>query len=267
MTWFYQILMNIRTSTDNEDFRLIFRNATFNCQPGDITILPTLIDQSFEKIELDIFTKLLLDHKSNTSFIDVGANIGIWSVLAGTILSEPSHIYAFEPDPKNLSRLRTNIQQNSIQNITVIPSAVAHDGKIQFLFSEYGAVSSINMNNLQDCSVVDSVKLDTHFENYDLSGQHLVIKIDVEGFEPTVIRGGLKTIIKYLPTLIIELDFSDKRTQMDRWGDEIQTLFKLYSHSYLVDRNELKRITMVNWVDISKLKHLSTLIFTSISIS
>lgn len=254
--------MKHRTYSNNQDYLLTFRGADFFCQPGDITILPTLMDQTFEKLELNIFTKLVSQNVSNTLFVDIGANIGIYSILASKILDDSSKVFAFEPDPVNIRRLNMNIERNSLQNITVVPKAVAHDGKVKFTFSKYGAVSQISDLTSDTSVLIDSIKLDSYFKDQKLDEKFLIFKIDVEGFEPTVIRGSLQMIQMYKPTLFIELDFSEKRLQLDHFGEEIELLFKIYQFSYLVEGTKIRRIYYINWSEITKVASLRTIIFS-----
>ena len=262
VTSFYKDLMKYRTSGQGENFKVIFRDSAFLCQPGDITILPTLMDGTFEKIELDIFENILLENPASTVFIDVGANIGIWSILAAEAMAESSTVFAFEPDQNNLKRLLDNVSINELRNVTVVPKAVGKDGQIQFSMAEFGGVSSISLQGNRNSVLVDSVKLDTFFKSLKFASENVIIKIDVEGFEPTVLRGSLELIFSKKPILFIEIDFNENRRQLDDWGDLMKKLFSTYNSAYLVSAGQCSSVTSQDIPRISELNVLSTLIFS-----
>lgn len=263
VTQTYKILMKFRTSSQGESFKLNFRNSTFLCQPGDITILPSLMDGTFEKTELDVFERILLEKPSQTIFIDVGANIGVWSVLAGKVLTEGSRVFAFEPDQNNLNRLHKNISINELRNVLVVPKAVGVDGLIPFFISEFGGVSSFTMNSNETAVIVESVRLDTFFQESKFDHKdRVLIKIDVEGYEATVLRNSLELISRKLPILFVEIDFSVIRRNLDDWGSLMPRLFNLYSYSYLVSFGQFSRVTHKDIPTISSLETLCTLIFS-----
>src|SRR5688572_13621160 len=57
--------------------------------------------------------------------VDVGANIGYFSLLASTLVGPTGRVYAFEPDPVNCALLRKNVRLNRVTNIEVIESALS----------------------------------------------------------------------------------------------------------------------------------------------
>jgi FkbM family methyltransferase len=76
--------------------------------------------------------------------IDVGANIGAFSVVAARRVGSSGHVHAYEPDPRTCERLRENVELNGLRNVTVYNSAVgAKSGKAQFFRYKKGALSSL----------------------------------------------------------------------------------------------------------------------------
>jgi hypothetical protein len=57
-------------------------------------------------------------------FIDAGANIGVYTLLARSIVGQDGHIHAFEPVPETLARLKKNIRDNNLENVTIYPLAL-----------------------------------------------------------------------------------------------------------------------------------------------
>ena len=150
----------------------------------------------------------------NPTILDVGANIGLYSICYSKIFSN-SIIHSFEPVRKNYQALITNIKSNKIKNIISykfglldkrknlkigIPDAKTHkrykkninDG----LFSIFAKKKNLKIKLLS----LDDLNKDNFFNKIDF------IKIDVEGAESLVLEGAKKTIKKFKPTIQIEFN-------------------------------------------------------------
>jgi FkbM family methyltransferase len=147
-----------------------------------------------------------------STVLDIGANIGYFTAYMSKLVGANGTVHAFEPEPKNFALLQRNIKINNIQNVVFHPFALGDKEVIGSLH-----LSNFNggMHRLYDsicCSdsvvEVPVVKLDTLFA----PGQVSVIKIDVEGFEPFVLKGAeslikgqnIKIISEYCPPSILE---------------------------------------------------------------
>ncbi len=127
------------------------------------------------------------------TFLDVGANIGYFSLLAARL--KGVHVFAFEPSPRELARLYRNIILNGRSNITVLPYGLADvDGPASLNLateSDYGMNSVIDLSEFTKCAG----HLERPFFRLGsiLSQSVLrdvrVCKIDVEGDEMSVLRG------------------------------------------------------------------------------
>jgi FkbM family methyltransferase len=139
--------------------------------------------------------EFLMEHfKEGKVFVDVGANVGGYSIRAA---SWGMKVYAFEPNPHNLSLLRRNIEINKL-SVEVEPFAVgSKEGPAKL--SPVGGVSRIVQDNGID------VEMRT-LDSFDLPGADL-LKIDVEGYELQVIKGAGKTLERYHPTIVIEMHY------------------------------------------------------------
>jgi FkbM family methyltransferase len=129
--------------------------------------------------------------KGNT-FVDIGANVGGYSIRAD---KKGMKVYAFEPNPKNLEFLNANCRLNS-SNITVRPVALgARDSivKITDNFAESKITEGEGILVYQE--TLDSQKID----RIDL------LKIDVEGQELEVLRGGMQSLRRRTPMMMIEV--------------------------------------------------------------
>jgi FkbM family methyltransferase len=155
---------------------------------------------SYEKKELIAVSRIA---KPGWNYIDVGANIGYYSIFFSRSLGA-NMVYAFEPSPREFSRLNHNIRLNKIQNVKLFPVALGRENSQLTLYihkSNFGKNSLVNPGDSDQSITVDVKRLDDVVGN--LSPVNF-IKIDVEGAEPFVLEGATKTIIQYKPVILYE---------------------------------------------------------------
>lgn len=74
------------------------------------------------------------------TMVDLGANIGYYTLLASRLVGRSGRVYAFEPDPENHQYLLRNIVANGCRNVTVVEKAVYNiTGTMTFLRDPHGA--------------------------------------------------------------------------------------------------------------------------------
>ena len=132
--------------------------------------------------------RLALDVGNAVALIDIGANIGYYTVLAASCGCK---VEAFEPEPLNLIRLKRNLKLNSLDHSMVRVHEFAlgdKDGSIDLgrpLSDNYGHASIVNTD---DCE-----KIRVPVRRFDglglIAGGRYVFKIDVEGAEEIVLSG------------------------------------------------------------------------------
>ena len=76
---------------------------------------------NYEKDEFDLVKRTI---KKGDVVLDIGANIGVYTVLFAEIVGDKGRVYAFEPDPKNFALLKKNIEINKYKNVVLINKAV-----------------------------------------------------------------------------------------------------------------------------------------------
>jgi FkbM family methyltransferase len=147
-------------------------------------------------------------------FFDVGAHIGIWTVPIA--LSRPrASVHAFEASPLTFAKLKQNITENKIRNITLNHSAVFSEvGSVTFQIPENASVfgriySSLNSRGRYDATtqvIVPAVTIDQYCKERGIDAIEF-LKIDVEGAEFEVLKGCLRMLsAKKVRFLWIELD-------------------------------------------------------------
>jgi len=136
--------------------------------------------------------------------IDVGANIGYFSLLFADWTGYTGKIIAIEPDNFNFERLSANVLKNNYSNrFLLINSAITDKNrKVNLFINPYNPMDHrISENGKEiDSFTIDYICLNYNIKNIDL------IKIDVQGSENLVISGALDAINKFNPVLFIEFE-------------------------------------------------------------
>jgi FkbM family methyltransferase len=126
-----------------------------------------------------------------TTFVDVGANVGYFTVLFSR---SARMVYAFEPVPAIFERLSRNLSLNGCENVRALQLAVSKEkGTVKMYESKIsnGHDSTVRRFEHDRSMPVDATSLD---EAIDPSAGDIVMKVDVEGSETDVLMGGLGLI-------------------------------------------------------------------------
>jgi FkbM family methyltransferase len=156
----------------------------------------SLFAEEFETGEIEFVREML---KPGDIFFDVGANAGLYTVIAARKVGESGHVYAFEPGERELKLLRHNIAINNLTNVTIIESGVSDKkGKAQFGISRDGAMNSLRQTNhpgqkIEEWKAIEVTTLDDIIQELRIKKVDF-IKIDVEGAEKQVFSGSKKLL-------------------------------------------------------------------------
>jgi FkbM family methyltransferase len=142
-------------------------------------------------------------------FIDIGANIGAYSLVASRLVGKKGKVISFEPASKSFLRLVKNISINGITNIIPERKAVLDKNTKPLLYISSGhnlGMSSIFHHDSENglTERVDAVGLDDYIEKVGISRISL-IKIDIEGSEFLALKGMQKILDSMRPKILIEL--------------------------------------------------------------
>ena len=145
-----------------------------------------------ENFETELSKKIV---KRSASVIDIGANIGYYSLIFAKLVGKNGKVYAFEPDPENFRLLVKNILENKYKNIVPIQKAVTNkSGKIKLYHSmEHRGIHSVyKLRGERKIIEVNTTTLDQFINN---KTKLQVIKMDIEGSECLALSG-MKRVIK-----------------------------------------------------------------------
>lgn len=199
-SWIYKKLY-LHTVKEKER-KLTFMGVRLLVPTRDTTIIPSIIDQTYETYELNLFKKLA--EKSSVVF-DIGANIGLYSLVTANLKGPKNKIYAFEPIEENQYYIEHNIKLNKFKNIKLIPMAVGDKESKLKIYLANNSIGTHSAGKVTSNSVeIDQTTIDSFSKQENVVPD--LIKMDIEGYEAYAINGGINTLKKHKPTLLIEFD-------------------------------------------------------------
>jgi FkbM family methyltransferase len=141
------------------------------------------------------------------TFIDVGANIGFYSLVLS--VSRPGlQVVAFEPNPKAHELLKANAAANDLRQICCAPLAISDTtGTARLHLSASDMSASLRRDfdfHPADTVAVRTTTLDDYLRHAETRGR-LVIKVDVEGHEAAFFRGARRTLASRQPDIVAEV--------------------------------------------------------------
>jgi FkbM family methyltransferase len=163
---------------------------------------------TFEQSELFAAFRLAV---SGTYAFDVGANVGLFTVVMSRAVGPKGRVVAVEPVADTIGALRRNLVRNHCGNVDVVEgAAAASTGEVPLLLTDDPALHSAGGKVIRGHPTIHTttVKAYTLDEMWIAAGEPLVslVKIDVEGGEEGVLLGAAEMIRRCQPTLIIEVN-------------------------------------------------------------
>jgi FkbM family methyltransferase len=231
------------------------------------TLQTYALSSAWEEDTTKLFEKLV---KKGDVIVDMGANVGYFTLLSAKLTGKDGRVFSFEPSPKNFEYLSKNIKINNYANVTAEQKAVSDSsGKIKLFLCPYdtghhtikqqegieayrlgrgGEVSSIN---------IDAVTLDEYMKNK--SEKVDVMKIDVEGAEALAFSGmketltknrNIKIFLEFFPLLIEKMGSSP-----ENFVNYLLREFNVFviGHDYVMEKFNK------NYLKISSYKELADL--------
>ena len=184
---------------------------TLNTDPRDRTIAKKLaLYGDYEGYMREV---LLSYTKPGSTVIDIGANIGLHTVPLSKGVGDGGKVIAFEPDPDNYAILQSNLKINNANNVTTHNAGLSSESGTALLYQSdinRGGLSLCKDNVESDGDSIQPVSIDLLVGDdvlQDYSANISLIKIDVEGAEPLVIKG-MKNVLASNPSLTIVFEFS-----------------------------------------------------------
>jgi len=159
-------------------------------------------EADYDKAIIDAVSPHIRPH---STILDVGASLGLWTVqLARIARARDVHVHAFEPNPSNTPWLRRNLELNGLQSIvTVHEMALGERPAVAWLgHTEHGIGNGAILASGDDTNEARQVQV-CRLDDLDLHDVSF-IKLDVEGFEPAILRGGTQLLAQEHPVIFGE---------------------------------------------------------------
>ncbi len=162
-------------------------------------------------IHEETLTKFVINEiKKGDVVLDVGANIGYYTLIFAKIVGENGHVFAFEPEPSNFNLLKKNVMVNNYRNVSLEKIVISNkNGNTKLYLSKTNAgshriyLSNTVKNNFIN---VEMKTLDEYFKNNSIRDKISFIKMDVEGSEIGVIKGMNSILENKKLTVMLEFD-------------------------------------------------------------
>lgn len=137
--------------------------------------------------------------------VDVGAHVGTWTLLLGSLVGERGHVVAFEPFGPSAARLRVAVlAAGHVGRVRIVEAAVGDRAGRAPL---YGGSDSMLRSLVLGTGYTADTAADVEVTTLDELGLHALrfLKIDTEGLELAVLRGGRALLASCDPSILIEL--------------------------------------------------------------
>ncbi len=186
--------------------------------------------------EPDIAAKFATFLKPGADVIDVGANIGFFTISAART---GARVLSIEPTDGAYRRLKANIDRNQVSNRVILFKGLASDHEHDATFfsveglEEYSSMAPIDPHYIsgheERVNVTPARTIDSLVKQHQLAPT--LMKVDVEGAEKQVFEGASKTIETYRPVVISELS----KSLLQRFSTQSEEIIEFFrSHGYRV---------------------------------
>jgi len=213
---------------------------TLRCTPPDLVMMYAHV---FGIWEPDISRFVASRLKPGDTFIDIGANVGYYTLLASTVVGDAGRVVAIDASPRLFDMLRDNVQRNQLNSVVraVNVAAASTPGTLTVHIGpehNLGLTTTVSRSGFAAEATVDAMPL--HDVLTDDEQRHArLVKIDVEGGEDDVLAG----MVEFLRQARDDVEILVEMTP--RWwssgartpAEVLGPLFELGFHAYWLPNN------------------------------
>jgi FkbM family methyltransferase len=189
------------------------------------------LNKTFEPEVTKLFQNVL---KPGMTAIDVGADMGYFSVLMSTLVKDTGAVFSFEPIGWGYKRLKENCELNKCNNINTYNFALYDSNGTSYMPDPH-AVSMLAGNNSvkNDKSLVVELKVFDDISTRIGINKIDFVKIDCEGAELNILNGMKKNIEKYKPSVLAEVHF-DKIKNIGYSGEDVLNFMAAHNYKHSI---------------------------------
>jgi FkbM family methyltransferase len=188
-------------------------------------------------------------------FVDVGANLGVFTLLACQVETGPRTIVSLEPCTRNFELLVRNasLQKTNREIICLHLAAAARSGFEELRGGIEGASLLEGWGDVGAtyCEVVQTLPLDRLLELLGCADKKLLVKVDAEGGEPGILDGASKTVAGGCASCVVELSLYENRASPD-FESYLAVFDKMFAQGMLAktfpDLKTVTRKDVLAWV-------------------
>jgi FkbM family methyltransferase len=202
-------------------------NSKLFLYPGNETSRSVFVTGRYEPNEFFLLQRVI---QPGMTFIDAGANRGLYSIFAARRVGPRGKVLALEPSGREFQILQKNVKLNSLTNVIVIRKALADRASDLDLSvaplgkSGHNTLGAFGYDTpLDHRERVHAERLDDVVYSEGLARVD-VIKMDIEGAEMAALRGAVETLRQFKPVLLIELSDRSLRHQGSGSGEVLAWL-------------------------------------------
>jgi FkbM family methyltransferase len=239
-------------------------------------------DNFFIKSEIHQITDLIKKKykKDIKYFYDIGAKVGVWSLCLNNIFNN-MQINCFEPSTITFDILKKNISKNKLNNTKLYNLALADKNSFEYISLPINLIQegnyfsdghfSLKGNSLFYRERVETKMIDSilQINSLNLNKEIFFFKIDTEGYELEILKGGIKTFSQ-IKNLILVLEFSkkmfyfSKENYLNDFSLRLELLKNMgFKKIYYIINDEINsiEISQLNLSNFFKDKHVLNFIF------
>ncbi|GBD88590.1 hypothetical protein BMS3Abin03_02526 [bacterium BMS3Abin03] len=145
--------------------------------------------------------------RKGDTVIDVGGNLGFYTLLLSELVGVNGKVFTFEPFSENFKKLNRTISINNLNNVDSFNVGLGEEERKAILYydSHQTGMSTI-VYKISSDAITEEIKLTTLDKFFEKIKKKIsFIKIDTEGYEPQVLLGGKRILLKDKPVICIEL--------------------------------------------------------------
>ncbi len=207
------------------------------------------INGVYEKFETELVKQKI---KKGDIVLDVGANIGYYTLIFAKLVGDTGKVFAFEPDPTNFQILKKNIALNGYKNVELIQKALSDKNqKVTLILNKQntaGNYLSSKHQTSKNSIQIDAITTDDYFKNFKQKIDF--IKIDVEGAETMVLKGmsnslsnnkNLKLMVEYNSDAIMNMGLEPK-SYLELLVKNDFSIFDINTKNMKIEKSDIQTI-------------------------
>jgi FkbM family methyltransferase len=186
----YLVQRNISFETDKIAYKK-FGDFVLYFDINDHIIVEQFLQEYYEKSTTILLSKVV---KKGMTVVNIGANMGYFTLLLSKLVGNKGKVFAFEPFLNNVKFIEKNVRSNNCNNVEIIPKAISQkSGKTKLWLKGSGSWNFISTKELErlDHVQIETTSIDEFFkENQNVD----FVMMDAEGSEKFILDGMTKTI-------------------------------------------------------------------------